>query len=96
MSASKFSEAEISMLWWAGLQSGLLGRVEAAELSKLLAIPIQRARSIVNNVIEIGFYEPMTRRMDSSKLPAMKWSAPMTGEELSAHIEKICGNASLS
>lgn len=96
MSTSKFSEAEISMLWLAGLQSGLLGRVDAAELSKVLDIPIQRARSIVNNLIEIGFFEPTTRRMDSSKLPAMRWSAPMTGEEFDAYIDEICGNARLS
>lgn len=92
MSASKFSEAEISMLWKGSLQSGLLGRVDEAELSECLGIPIEQASSIVTTLIEIGAYDPMTRRMDTSKLPQMTWSAPMTGEEFDAHMKEILGD----
>ena len=96
MSASKFSEAEISMLWKVSLQSGLSGRVDEAELSECLGIPIGQALSIVNTLIEIGFYDPLTPRMATSKLPPMKWSAPMTGDELIAHIKRICENSNLN
>jgi hypothetical protein len=58
MSASKFSETEVSMLWKVSLQSGLLGRVEEIEPSEHLGIPIELARSAVNNLIENGLYEP--------------------------------------
>jgi transcription initiation factor IIE alpha subunit len=95
VSASKFSDAEVSMLWKVGLQSGLLGRVDEAELSKRLGVPLQRTRAIVRALIEIGFYDPKTQRMDVSKLPPMKWRE-FTSEEFDAHMRKICGDSNLT
>ena len=92
MSASKVSAEEVRMLWKVSLQSDLLGRVDEVELSEHLGIPTEQASSIVKTLIEIGFYDPVTRRMDSSKLPQMTWSAPMTGEEFDAHLKTILGD----
>jgi hypothetical protein len=89
MSASKFSSADLSKIWRACLQSEILGRVDEVYISRQLGIAIQDARSIVKDMIEIGFYDPLTRHMDFSKLPQMQWSAPMTGDELGALIDRM-------
>jgi transcription initiation factor IIE alpha subunit len=91
LSASKFSDAEVGMLWNVSIQSGLLGRVDEAELSRLLGISVRRVRAVVRDLIEIGFYDPNTRRMDVSKLPTMKWRE-FTSEEFEAHMKALLGD----
>lgn len=93
MSASKFSAAEVGTLWEAAIYCGVLGRVRDKELSKRLGISVEKTRSIVKTLIEIGFYEPMWRRMDFSKLPEIEWSGPYTAEELIAKLESHLGNS---
>lgn len=44
----------------------------------------------MKDLVELDVYDPMTQRMDLSKLPKMQWSAPMTGEELDVKIRKLC------
>ena len=85
MSASRFSNAEVGKLWGAALQSGLLGRVDATLISEHRGIPIDQAHLIVRDLIEISFYDPVTRRMDPSKLPPMKWTC-YTPEEFEAFL----------
>ncbi len=96
MSATKLSPQKLDLLWKVSLQSGLIGRLDEAELSAHLGIPDNEVRQIVMDLVELGVYKPTTGQWDISVLPKMQWSKPMTGEELDAHIQRLGAKATLA
>ena len=96
MSATKLSPRKLDLLWKVSLQSGLIGRLDEPALSAHLGLPADEVRQIVMDLVELGVYDPTTRQWNISALPKMKWSEPMTGEELDAHIQQLSAKAALA
>jgi hypothetical protein len=90
MSGSHYSPVDTVELQHVCLQCALIGRADEALIAHHLKVRIKHARSILNAMIEIGFYDPATLKMDLSKLPETECSDPMTCEEFSAYLDSIC------
>lgn len=79
------------MLWHAAFVISGGTFLSAKKLSECLAIPIEQAKWILTSMTEIGAYNPVTRHMDTSRLPEMRWSEPMTSHELTALVRELNG-----